>query len=107
MSNLYGIESEADCRAKIDELLEMCLRARQAMNKETMAVLKGRLKECYKMGDGNRRSDRMSRFESTYFWPAVQDAYLKAPKLHARMTWQDGLDQIEFYLRHYRQMLPK
>jgi hypothetical protein len=106
MSNLYGIESEADCRQKMDELLEMCLHARQAMNREAMGVLKDRLKKYYKTGDGNRRNNRMSNIERTFFWPAIQGAYLNAPSLIAHRTWQAGLAKIESELLYWKQMLP-
>ena len=41
--SLYGIESEADCREKIDELLELHARAERTMNKESIRIIKDRL----------------------------------------------------------------
>jgi hypothetical protein len=105
MSNLYGIESRDDCRAKIDELLEMCHRTEQTMNKETMASLKASLKKYYKMGDTNKGSIKMSPDESAFFYPAIREAYVRSPKLNSQKTWREGLYEIESNLRYYRDQL--
>jgi len=105
MSNLYDIESKDDCREKIDELLEVCHRTEQVMNKETVAGLKNRLKEYYKMGDTNKGSDQMSPVERAFFYPAIRDAYVRSPKLNSPKTWREGLYEIESNLRYYRDQL--
>lgn len=113
MTSLYGIESEDDCRAKIDELLELHARAEHAMEKESgrqlkkesIRLLKDRLEEYYKAGNTNEGERRMSSVERRYFWPAVRDAYVKAPKLNSPQTWNNGLYEIHSSLTYYRQML--
>jgi hypothetical protein len=102
MASLYGIESEDDCRAKIDELLELHHRAEEAMNKGTITVLKTRLREYYKMGDTEKGRNQMSPIESAWFWPAIQRAYVGSPNLASPKTWHDGLYEIGLNLRYYR-----
>jgi hypothetical protein len=91
MSNLCGIETPGDCRAKIDELLEMCDRAQRAMSKDTMKELTDRLKEFYDKCSTQKGMEQMSDVESAFFWRAIQGAYLNAPKLSSRKTWGEGL----------------
>ncbi len=102
MASLYGIETEDGCREKMDELLELCRRAERAMNKLEIAILKSRLEEDYKEGDTQEGRDQMSDVESTFYWPAIRDAYEKAPKLTSPKMWPDGLNDIVLSLRHYR-----
>jgi hypothetical protein len=102
MSNLYGIESDDDCREKIDELLKMHHHAEQVTNKGTIAELKNCLKEYYKMGNTNAGSDQMSHVERAYFYPAIKEAYVRAPNLASPKTWREGLYEIESNLRYYR-----
>lgn len=102
MASLYGIETEDACREKIDKLLELCRRAERAMNKLEIAVLKSRLEEDYKDGNTQEGRDQMSDVESTFYWPAIRDAYEKAPKLTSPRMWPDGLSDIVLCLRHYR-----
>lgn len=102
MASLYGIETEDVCREKIDELLEMCRRAEQAMNKLEIAVLKSRLQEDYKEGDTQKGRDQMSDVESSFYWPAIRDAYEKTPKLTSPKMWPAGLHEIASSLQHYR-----
>lgn len=100
--SLFGIESEDDCRRKFDELLELHARAERAMDKETIAALKSQLKNYYRQGDTSVGRQKMSRVEAQYFWPAIQDAYVRAPRLSSRKTWNDGLYDIEHALRFLR-----
>jgi hypothetical protein len=72
MASLYGIESEDDCREKLDELLEMTRRAEQAMNKEEISALKSRLQTYYGEGNTQKGHDQMSGVESKSFWPAIR-----------------------------------
>lgn len=102
MTSLYGIETEDACREKIDELLGLCHRAEQAMNKLEIAVLKSRLEEEYKQGNTQEGQDQMSDIESTFYWPAIRDAYEKALKLSSAEMWPHGLNDILLSLRHYR-----
>jgi hypothetical protein len=102
MTNLYGVETEADCRERMDELLEMHHRAEQTMSLEVMTELKDRLKEYYKKGDTSKGKAGMSHVETTYFWPAIREAYVRAPNLNSRNTWQEGLSEIESSLNYYR-----
>ena len=101
-NSLYGIETENACREKIDELLEITRRAEQAMTKLEIAALKSRLEDDYREGTAQKGQDQMSDVESTFFWPAIQDAYAKAPNLNLPKTWRDRLREIELSLRHYR-----
>ena len=102
MASLWGIETEDDCRKKIDELLELHSVAEREMTKEALAILKSRLKEYYKQVD----SRRMSRVEGQWFWPAIQSACVKGPNLGSRRTWPVGLYQIEAELRYHRPTEP-
>jgi hypothetical protein len=104
--SLYGIETEADCRKAIDELLVMVDRAEEALKigsitaRHGIEVLKSRLKELFKK---NKHSSGpgMSAVEVAYFWPAIQDAYVNAPKLSSPKTWPEGMEEIRMNL-HYR-----
>jgi len=100
--NLFGVESEDDCRVKLDALLALLDRAEQAMSREPIGELKSLLRSYYRMGDVNGGSTRMSRIETQYFWPAVRDAYVHAPKLSSPRTWNTGLCNIEHALRYFR-----
>jgi hypothetical protein len=100
--SLFGIESDAQCREEIDELLELHKRAEQATTKETIDALKSQLKHYYRMGDTSRGRQQMSQVEAHCFWPAIQEAYVRAPRLSSRRTWNEGLYEIEFALRNYR-----
>jgi hypothetical protein len=100
--SLFGIESEDDCREKLDALLELQARASRAKNKEAIAALKSQLAYYYQKGDTNRGKQQMSQIEAQYFWPAVSKAYVNAPKLSSRRTWNEGLYDIELNLRYYR-----
>jgi hypothetical protein len=98
MPSLYGIESEDDCRKRIDELLELHAQAEKSMNKELIATLKSKLKDYYKQGNRTK----MSAVESAYFWPAIQEAYVRSPNLASPKTWREGLYEIHSSLRYYR-----
>jgi hypothetical protein len=47
----------------------------------------------------------MSEIERAFFWPAIQEAYVKRPDLKKSSTWNEGLSDIERYLHHYRRLL--
>jgi len=44
----------------------------------------------------------MSDVESALFWPAVREAYVKAPNLASPTTWLEGLYDVASSLRYYR-----
>lgn len=99
--SLFGIESEDACREEFDTLLELHSRAKQAMSKEAIAVLKSKLKS-YVIRQQGSRGQQMSKTEEQYFWPAVFQAYVRAPKLSSRKTWTEGLWEIEDSLNYHR-----
>ena len=98
--SLFGIESEDDCRRELDALLEVHERANRAKSKETIAALKSQLAGYYEKG--KRGGRHMSEVETQYFWPAIQEAYVRAPNLGSRKTWVDGLWEVEHSLLYYR-----
>jgi len=100
--SLFGIESEDDCREKLDALLELHERANRATSKETIAALKSHLEDYYRKGATDRGRQQMSPIEAQYFWPAVEEAYVRAPRLSSRQTWTEGLWEIEHSLRYHR-----
>jgi hypothetical protein len=100
--SLFGIESEDDCRKEIDTLLEFHERANRAKNKETIAALKSQLSAYHRKGATQQGERQMSPIEAQYFWPAVREAYVRAPKLSSRPTWTEGLWEIEHSLRYHR-----
>lgn len=101
MKNLYGIETQDDCRRKIDELLEMTQQAQQTMNKEEISALKSRLETYYEEGNTEKGQDQMSWVESSFFWPAIREAYINAPKLNSPKRWGTCLYEIGSSLRYY------
>ena len=102
MANLYGIESEDLCRARIDGLLEMARRAEKAMDKQNISALRSRLETYYDEGNTQTARDQMSPIERAFFWPAVREAYVKAPNLASPTTWLEGLYDVASSLRYYR-----
>jgi hypothetical protein len=100
--SLFGIETDKQCREQIDELLILHSRASRAMDKETIAALKSQLRNYYREGDTSRGKQQMSEVEAHCFWPAIQEAYVRAPRLSSRLTSNEGLYEIEFALRNYR-----
>ena len=102
MANLYGIDSEDVCRATIDELLEMTRRAEKAMDREKICALRSHLESYYGKGATQTGLDQMSGVESRFFWPAVREAYVKAPNLASPATWLEGLYDVASSLRYYR-----
>jgi predicted transcriptional regulator len=104
--SLYGIESEDDCRAVLDELLELNARAERAvehrMDHESISLLKRRLEEMFKKGDTERGKRQMSQVERQYFWPTIREAYIKAPRLNSPTTWRDRLYEVGSKLRDNR-----
>ena len=105
MPNLYGIESAADCRKKMDELLELHRQAEQMMNTGTITAMKSTLKEYYKLGHSETGMDQMSKIERQFFWPAIQRAYVGSPNLNSPKTWGSGLSEIRLNLTYYRDQL--
>jgi len=102
MGSLYGIETRPECREKIDKLLEMFDQAQQSMDEQTIKDLKDSLKKYYDKGKTAEGKVQMSHVETAYFWPAIDEAYVRAPNLAKRNTWQEGLSEIELNLRHFR-----
>jgi hypothetical protein len=102
MANLCGIESEDVCRAMIDGLLEMTRRAEKASDREKISVLRSRLESYYGAGNTQAGRDQMSRVENAFFWPAVREAYVKAPNLASPTTWLESLYDVASSLRYYR-----
>lgn len=102
MANLYGIESEDVCRATIDVLLEMTRQAEKTMDQEKISALRSRLSAYYVEGNTRTGRDQMSRVENAIFWPAVREAYVKAPNLSSPTTWLEGLYDVASSLRYYR-----
>jgi hypothetical protein len=105
--SLYGIETEDECRKAIDELLAMVDRAEEALKidsitaKRAMEILKSRLEELYKKSN-HTNEGRMSAVEVAHFRPAIQDAYVNAPKLSSPKTWPEGLEEMRMNLRYRR-----
>jgi hypothetical protein len=105
--SLYGIETEDECRKAIDELLVMVDRAEEALKiasitaKRAMEVLKSAPEELYRKSN-HTHEGRMSAVEVAYFRPAIQEAYVNAPKLSSPTTWPEGLEEIRMNLRYRR-----
>jgi len=102
MASLYGIDSEDVCRVTIDGLLEMTRRAEKAMDKEKVSALWSRLAGYYGEGNTQTAQSRMSHVESAFFWPAIREAYVKAPNIASPTTWLEGLYDVASSLRYYR-----
>lgn len=103
--SLYDIETGADCRKKMDELLVMVDTAEEALKTDTPTAkrairsLKSHLKELF------RKSTRaneacMSVVEAEHFRPAIRRAYISVPKLSAPKSGSDGLHQVRKNLRY-------
>ena len=105
MSSLYGINSVIWCRANLDELLKWNREAKDCPTKETITGITSRLKCFYKKGNTEKAQSQMSEIERAFFWPAIQEAYVKSPDLKKSSTWNEGLSDIERYLHHYRRLL--
>ena len=105
MSSLYGIDSVIWCRAHLDELLKWSREAKDCPTKETITGITSRLKCFYKKGNTEKAQSQMSEIERAFFWPAIQEAYVKSPDLKKSSTWNEGLSDIEHYLHHYRRLL--
>ena len=102
MANLYGIDSEDVCRATIDRLLEMTRLAEKTMDSENMCALRSHLESYYGKGVTQTGLNQMSSVESRFFWPAVREAYVKAPNLASPATWLEGLYDVASSLRYFR-----
>ena len=101
--SVYGINTAEDCKRKIGELLELNRLAEETTNKETVARIKTPLHHYYKQGE--YKDDAMSGIEKAFFFPAIQESYVKAPNISSRGTWKTGLADIEFYLTYYLRRL--
>ena len=75
------------------------------MNAGTIAALKASLKEYYKLGNSQTGKDHMSKIEKHFFWPAIQEAYVRSPKLNSPKTWPSGLSEIRRNITYYRDEL--
>lgn len=110
--SLYGIKTEADCRKRTTEILELHHDAEQAFNlnrrsertKQLITDLKDCLKELYKKRTHSNDA-QMSKVETACFFPAIHRAFVDAPNLAAPKTWEEGLSKIEDALKEYG--LPK
>jgi len=100
--SLWGVQTESECRAKIDAFLERHRVAEQTPTKDTIKDLNNELAAYCKQGDTNKGTNKMSKIERAFFWPAIQEAYVKRPKLNDRSTWGPGLSDIEYSLLYYR-----
>lgn len=89
--SLWGVKTESECRAKIDAFLERHRVAEQTPTKDTIKDLNNELTAYYKQGDTNKGNNKMSNIESALFWPAIQEAYVRRPKLNDSSTWGAGL----------------
>jgi hypothetical protein len=107
VANLYGVESEDDCRREIDELLALVEQARAQPTKDTVGALNSRLTYYYKRGDSQKGRNQMSRVEESYFGAAVQGAYVERPNLNERSEWNSALYEVEEDLQYYRPKEPK
>jgi hypothetical protein len=99
--SLYGMNRENDCRKAIDELLELHYEAEQKMHKEAISALKVRLQQYYEKQNSTDEA-QMSDVERAYFWPAIQQCFVKAPNPDSRNTWQRGLCDVRLCLTNYR-----
>ena len=92
---LFGIESENDCTEKIDELLELHAQAEKARTKETVRAVKSALEQYCRKGNSAKGKTKMSEVEARFFWPAIQEVYVKAPNLN-----DPRLYEIQLSLRY-------
>jgi hypothetical protein len=99
---LYGIESEDECREKIDELLGQVEEAEQNASKETVSAVVSSLVAYHKQGNSLRAQSRMSGVERRYFWPAISEAHAYRPNLAKPRTWKESLEEVEYKLKKYR-----
>ena len=100
--SLYGIKTDDDCRAALDELLKLCQQAVETMTREDVEVVKARLANHYKRGNSQKGKAQMSPVEEAFFWPAITEAYVRSPNLNSPRTWREGLSEIESNLSYYR-----
>ena len=78
--SLYNIETEDQCWAKVDDLLELTRHAKATPSVKTIGALKNRLKEYFDLGNTIKGKNRMSKVEQIFFWPSIYEAYVYAPK---------------------------
>jgi hypothetical protein len=95
MTSLYGITTEDACLAEMDEILELNQRAMLTLRKETVEAVNSRLADCYSKGDSVRRQEQMSPIEKAFFWPAVQEAYVKRPKFPRVLKSSSRASQLQ------------
>lgn len=102
MANLFGIESEVRCRVHIDDLLKVNRKAQDCLCKVCVKNITSRLRDLYKRGNSQQGQSKMSWIEQSHFWPAIQESYVKRPLPNDESTWDEGLRDIEFYLKRFR-----
>ena len=96
--SVYGIESEYDCRKKIDELLVKVDFASEVMDRENISDVKAELKKYFRQRDDKN----FSKIERQCFWPAIHKAYVRSPHLGRPQTWRTGLYEIRLQLKFLR-----
>jgi len=100
--SLYRIETDRECRARLDQLLETNRRAKQELNKESVGRINAALSEYYKLGNTTKGQGKMSPIERSHFWPAIQEAHAYRPNVARPASWREGLEEIEWKLEKYR-----
>ncbi len=100
--SLYNIETEDQCWAKVDDLLELTRHAKATPSVKTIGALKNRLKEYFDLGNTIKGKNRMSKVEQIFFWPSIYEAYVYAPKLNTPRTWSERLSEVEYKLEKLR-----
>jgi hypothetical protein len=99
---LYGIETETQCRERIDKLLEITHRAQKAIRKETVSVLIAALSEYRKLGNTIKGQEKLSDVERAYFWHAIDEAHAFRPNLAHPAEWREKLEEVEWKLKKNR-----
>jgi len=100
--SLYNIETEDQCWARVDELLELTRHAKATPSVKTIGALKNCLKEYFDLGNTIKGKNRMSKVEQMFFWPSIHEAYVYAPKLNAPKRWSERLSEVEYKLEKLR-----
>lgn len=105
MGSVYAIQTEDECRARFDELLEMVQEAHASRSEDDKKSLIRELKNS--LAEDCRKWDesRASEIENYFYYPAIKEAHARAPSLNRKKTWDRDLDEVEFQLRYYRELL--
>ena len=96
--SVYGIETEDDCRMKIDALLAKVDFASNIMNRENISDVKADLKKYFRQRDDKN----FSKIERQCFWPAIHKAYVRSRHLGRPQTWRTALYEIRLQLKFLR-----